>query len=303
MLIDSKSINITGAFSILALCLIMGANVVAIKISLMGVGVFTAAGIRFTMAALIILLWAVITGQKLVVNRKQAFQLLIISVIFIVQLSLFYLGLSKTYASRGSLLANIQPFFVLILAHFFINGDRINRRKIIGMMLAFCGVAFVLLQKGDINSDLRIGDGIILMAAFVWACNGVYTKRVLAGLKPFQVVLYPTLVAGPLFLLEAAVWDARMVSNINLDTILALLYQGVIVTSFGFVAWNAMLQRYGAVALHSFVFVMPMVGVILGGVILQEPITPNIGIAMILVATGILVVNSRSRRETQDFGF
>lgn len=292
-----------GSLSIVALCFIMGANVVAIKISLLGVGVFTAAGIRFTMAALLILLWAISTGQKLLVDRKQAFQLLIISVIFIVQLSLFYLGLSKTYASRGSLLANIQPFFVLVLAHFFITGDRMNRRKVIGMMLAFCGVAFVLLQKGDINSDLRIGDGIILMAAFVWACNGVYTKKILAGLEPFQVVLYPTLLAGPLFLLEAALWDARMVSSINLDIILALLYQGVIVTSFGFVAWNTMLQRYGAVALHSFVFVMPMVGVILGGVILQEPITPNIGIAMILVAAGILVVNSRSSKKTQDFGF
>lgn len=287
-----------GALFIAALCVIFGANVIAIKISLTGVGVFTAASIRFSMAALLILLWAVCTGQKLMVDRKQALQLLTIALVFIVQLSLFYKGLSKTHASRGSLLANMQPFFVLFLAHFFIAGDRMNRRKVLGMILAFCGVALVFFQKGDIDSDLRLGDGIILMAAFVWACNGVYTKKILDGLEPFQVVLYPALMAGPMFFLEAVLWDTQMVSNVNLDVILALLYQGVIVTAFGFIAWNTMLQRHGAVALHSFVFIMPMVGVILGGMVLQEPITSNIGIAMVLVVAGILVVNSKSRRET-----
>ena len=292
-----------GALLIIALCIMFGANIIAIKISMQGVGTFTAAGIRFSVAAMLILLWAVFTGQKLVVDRKQALQLLTISLIFVVQLSLFYKGLSKTYASRGSLLANMQPFFVLFLAHYFIAGDRMNRRKVIGMVLAFCGVAFVFFQKGDINADLRLGDGIVLMAAFVWACNGVYTKRILSGLEPFQIVLFQTLLAGPLFFLEAFLWDPEMVSNFNMDVFLALLYQGVIVTSFGFVAWNTMLQRYGAVALHSFVFIMPMVGVILGGLVLNEPITPNIGVAMFLVAAGIIVVNYRTRRKTQDFGF
>ena len=287
-----------GALYSAVLCGIFGANTVAIKMSLSGVGVFTAAGIRFTMAAVLIMVWAFCTGQKLLVDRKRAFQLAIISLIFVVQLSLFYKGLSLTHASRGALLANMQPFFVLFLAHFFIAGDRMNRSKVTGMVLAFCGVAFVFLQKSGTASNLRVGDSIILLAAFVWACNGVYTKKILVGLEPFLIVLYQTLLAGPLFLLEAALWDPQMVIHIDWRIIVALIYQGLITTAFGFIAWNTMLRRYGAVALHSFIFIMPITGVLLGGMILKEPITSNIGIAMVLVAAGIMVVNYKPRRET-----
>ena len=69
----------------------------------------------------------------------------------------------------------------------------------------------------------------------------------------------------------------------------AILYRGLITGSFGFVAWNALLQRYGAVSLHTFIFIMPVVGVLLGGLLLKEPITGNILIALALIGTGIFV--------------
>lgn len=279
------------------LCFIFGANTVAIKISLSGLGVFTTAGIRFGMAALIILAWAIATNQPLKIKKDQIHQLLLITIIFVVQLSLFYMGISKTHASRGTLLANIQPFFVLFLAHFFIPGDRITVRKSVGIIMAFTGVAFVLLDKSGVTSDLKMGDLIILAAAFVWACNGVYTKRLLAEMQPYQVVLYPTLFSAPFFFLGAFLSDEIMVSRLDPEIILAVLYQGLIATSFGFVAWNTLLQKYGAVSMHSFIFIMPIAGVLLGGLVLNEPITLNIVVALLLIVTGILIVNSRPKKE------
>ena len=201
------------------------------------------------------------------------------------------------YASRGALLANIQPFYVLFLAHFFIPGDQITRRKLVGMLLGFSGVAFVLLGRQASTSALRTGDVVILAAAFMWACNGVYTKRILTDLKPLQVVFYPALMSVPLFL--TAAWAANEFSTAHLDTTIlaALAYQGIINTAFGFVAWNTLLRQYGAVALHSFIFIMPITGVALGGVMLGEPITAHIFIALVLIVSGILVVNARTKKE------
>jgi drug/metabolite transporter (DMT)-like permease len=54
-----------------------------------------------------------------------------------------------------------------------------------------------------------------------------------------------------------------------------------------------MLQKYGAVALHSFVFIMPISGVALGGLVLGEPITPKIIVALALITSGILVVHRK----------
>jgi drug/metabolite transporter (DMT)-like permease len=122
------------------LCTLFGSNAVAIKMSFDGVGVFTTAGIRFSIAAIVIFFWASSTGQPLALKKGQVHQMLILSVLFWAQLSLFYLGLSKSNASRGTLLANLVPFFILFLAHFFIPGDRITRKKFFGILLGFGGI-------------------------------------------------------------------------------------------------------------------------------------------------------------------
>ena len=182
---QNKNLPFWAAAFTLLLCFLFGANAVAIKITLSGLGVFTTAGIRFSLASLAIFIWARATGQPFAVSRKQSPRLLVICLIFTVQLSLFYLGISKTNASRGTLLVNLQPFFILFLAHFFIPGDRITRRKFIGILLGFSGVAFVFLEKKGVTADLRFGDLIILAASFIWACNGIYTKRIINDFKPY----------------------------------------------------------------------------------------------------------------------
>jgi len=278
------------------LCALFGANAVAIKISLSGLGVFTTAGLRFSMASVAVFIWARITGRSFHIKKGQIHQLLIISMMFTVQLSLFYLGISKSNASRATLMVNLQPFFTLFLAHFFIPGDRITKRKTLGTMLGFAGVAFVFMEKKGVTADLQIGDLIILFAAFLWACNAVYTKRIIHAFKPFHMVLYPMIFSVPFFFLEGFVWDSTMIAHVNAKVFCALLYQGLVTASFCFVAWITLLQKYGAVALHSFIFIMPISGVLLGGLVLGEPITVNIIIALLLIVSGILLVNFKQKK-------
>jgi drug/metabolite transporter (DMT)-like permease len=88
-----------------------------------------------------------------------------------------------------------------------------------------------------------------------------------------------------------------MVSKLDFKIIGAVLYQSLITATFGFVTWNRLLQKYGAVALHSFVFIMPIAGVALGGLLLGEPITSKILIALALIVVGILIVHWRPKKE------
>ena len=283
------------------LCIIFGSNAVAIKISLDGLGVFTTAGFRFTIASIAVFLWAKTSGLSFKIRDGQLYQLFVITMIFTVQLSLFYLGLSKTNASRGTLVVNILPFFVLFLAHFFIPGDRITIRKITGMVIGFTGVAFVVFEKQSITAGFQIGDLIILAAAFLWACNIVYVKRIIDAFEAFHIVLYPMIFSVPFFFIEAFLWDTSMIAYVDLKILGSLLYQSLVTASFGFVAWNMMLKKYGATALHSFVFMMPVAGVVLGGIVLNEPITLNIIIALILVVSGIIIVNFKPKKPTTIF--
>jgi drug/metabolite transporter (DMT)-like permease len=137
---------------------------------------------------------------------------------------------------------------------------------------------------------------LILITAFLWACNTAYIKRVINAFDPFQIVLYPMIFSIPFFFLAGFIWDETMIGHVNLKVLGSLLYQGLLTGSFGFVAWNNMLQKYGVVSLHSFIFIMPIAGVFLGGVVLGEPITFNILLALLLIVSGIVVVNVKGKK-------
>lgn len=280
------------------LCGLFGANAVAIKISLTGLGVFTTAGVRFGIAAVVIFLWAVCTGKPLAVRKNQVHQLFILALFFFVQLSLFYFGQNKTTASHATLISNVLPFFVMILAHYFIPGDTINLKKISGLVLGFAGVLLLFFDNVALTGDALQGDLLILLAVLVWSCHVVYIKTIIDGFHPIQVTLYPISLAAPLFLLSGFLWDGEMVRFIDASIVKAMFYQTFVTASFGFVAWNTLIRRFGATALHSFVFIMPISGVFLGVTMLNEPLTTNLVGAIILVVTGLIVVNRRGARRT-----
>jgi len=299
--LSNQNIPFSAALFTGFLCTLFGANAVAIKYSFSGMGIFTAAGLRFSIAAAAIYLWARFTGRPFALRKGQLFQILIISIVFTLQLGLLYLGLGKTSASRGTLMVNLQPFFLLILAHWFIPGDRMTKKKILGLIMGAVGMALVFSGKKGVTADVQIGDLMILMTAFLWAVNTVYTKRIIHLFSPFQMVFYPMLFCIPFFLLAGFLWDVRMIANLDGKVLSALLYQSLATASFGFVAWNTMLLKYGAVALHSFIFIMPIAGVLLGGLILGEPITWELLLALALIVSGIVTVNFRSRKYAQLF--
>lgn len=276
--------------------ILFGANAVAVKISLSGLGVFTTAGLRFLIAAIAISLWAALTGQSLAINRQQLNQLFILSLLFVSQIALFYMGLNLTTASHGVLIGNLLPFVVLLLAHFYIPGDRITGRKVAGIVLGFCGVLFVVLDRQGASADIRLGDMIIFCAVMIWGTSAVYAKKISATIHPVIISLYPMFLAIPVFLFSGLLWDGAMVRAIDRNVVLSLLYQSLVTASFGFIAWNTLIKKYGATALHSFVFIMPISGVFFGIVLLDEPLTSHLLSAIFLIAAGIVVINGKRKK-------
>lgn len=286
----NHTLPLGASFFTVFLCMLFGANPVAVKISLQGLGALTTVGLRFSIAATTLLLWGLCTGKPLAVTRHQLVKLAPLALVFYIQLSLFYFGLNKTTASHGALIANVLPFMVMILAHFFIPGENITLKKVSGLIIGFTGVFLLFFDNVALTADALQGDLLILLAVLAWACNVVYIKSVIDGFHPLQITLYPMLLTTPLFLLSGFIWDGGMVRYLDTAIIQALLYQGL-TASFGFIAWNTMIRKFGATALHSFVFIMPVSGVILGVALLDEPLTTNLLGSIVLVALGLIQVN------------
>lgn len=273
------------------LCIVFGGNTVAIKFALTGLGPFTLAGSRFCLAALTLILWAKYKKIPLGLTPKQAGLILIQGCLFTCQLSCFHLGLSRTTASHGTLIVNVVPFLVLILSHFFIPGEKITLKKTFGIALGFSGVVLLFFDRPDLNADLRSGDLIILCAVTIWSASIVYLKRIIDHFNTIQVTLYPMIIAVPIFYAAGMIWDAPMVTGITPLVVGAVLFQAIITTCIGFVAWNSLLREYGATALYSFLFIVPLAGVFFGITLLDEPITGHLLGAVVLIIVGISVVN------------
>ena len=287
--------TLRAALLTICICIMFGGNTVAIKLALTGLGPYTAAGLRFALAALVIFFWAKYKNISLRLTKKQLKQVSILGAIFVCQLSCFYQGLARTTASHGVLIANVLPFFILILAHFFIPGDRINLKKAIGITLGFVGILFLLLDDQNLSADLKKGDMIVLCAVCFWSANAVFVKRVISDFHPVQITIFPMSIAIPFFFVAGVFWDSKMVTAVNGTVLAALFYQSVISAAIGFIAWNSLLQRFGATALHSFIFIMPVAGVIFSYLILGEPVTPYLAASMSFIAAGVIVVNFKKK--------
>jgi len=280
-----------------------GANAIAIKISVSGIGPLSAAGIRFLIASLAIFVWARATGRSFQVHRNQIYPLLVIFLIFFFQISLFYLGISRTNASRAVLISNLQPFFVLFLAHFFIPDDRITPRKVFGLLLGFVGVCLVFLEKEGVTEGFQRGDVLMVFSTSLWAVSAVYTKTVLHRLSPHFIAFYQMVLSVPLFFLCGLLWDQPMISSLSAQVVAAVLYQALVAAAFGFIAWNTLLQHHGAVILNSFNFILPIAGVFLAWWLLNEPLTVKILLALLLITAQMFVLYLEPKRRLLQFPF
>ncbi|HCY85519.1 MAG TPA: EamA/RhaT family transporter [Desulfobacteraceae bacterium] len=282
---------------VIFLCLLFGGNGVAMKFGYTGLGPFTSAGLRFSLAASLLVIWARYKAIPLRLDREQRRLIIPQSFLFVIQVSGFHLGLNHTTASHAALVANVLPFMVLILAHFFIPGDRITPKKSIGIIMGFIGVVVLFFDKTDLGTAVQSGDIIVLTAVLCWSVSAVYVKRIIHRFNAVQMTLYPMIFGIPFFFLGGWLWDTTMVAGVTPTVVKAILYQGTATAAFGFVAWNTMLQRYGATALHSFVFIVPLAGVSFGVLLLGEPVTSHLLTAIVCIVAGIIVVNYRKRKK------
>ncbi len=164
---------------ILFLACLWGGNSVAMKIALQDMPPIILAGLRFAIGALSISIWGKFKKIDLKLQKNDIYKLIPLSLIFVVQISTFNLGTKYTTAGRTSVLINTNPFFVAILAHFFMLDDRLSIRKLIGLIVAFIGVIIIFKDKIADNGSQIIGDAIILFSGFLFAVLAIYTKKLM----------------------------------------------------------------------------------------------------------------------------
>lgn len=274
---------------IVFLFLLWGGNVVAVKVGLRGLPPLSMAALRFILAGVFLAAWMHVQSVSFRLDRRDLFHHAANGISFTIQIALFYIGVKHTTASHASLLINSNPFFVLLLAHFFVAGDRLTPQKVMGLSLAFVGVAFLFADQ--IAGAGWLGNTLVVTSAALLGGRIVYVKRLIATMEPSQVVFWQMVVGVPLFLWASRLTEAGQPWQFSMEVTVAVLFQGIVVAGFCFLASTTLLRRHNPSTLSAYSFIIPLSGVALSHLFLGDPLTRNLLLSSALVAFGIALVN------------
>ena len=291
---SSRHLPVSAGLFLSFICFLWGLNAVSIKFSNQGMPPLMSAAIRSLVAGALVWAYARMKGRKVAFPPGQNRHALIIGFLFGMEFLFVYWGLAFTPASRSLIFLYTHVIWVALGAHFFLKDDRLTPVKFFGLVLAFCGVAAVFSARSpELPPSYWIGDLMELSAAIFWAATTLYVKHISqkVTLDHYQTLFAQLIYALPLLALGSFLFEFPVDLNLSPLVLASLFYQSVVVAFASFLIWFWLIHRHTVSRLASFTFMTPLFGVILGGLILDEPVTFLVWIGLACVAGGIYMVN------------
>jgi drug/metabolite transporter (DMT)-like permease len=289
-----RRLPLSAGLILVLLCFLWGAQAVSIKFSNQGMPPLMAGALRSLVAGILVWVYARMKGRAVAFPRGQTRHALVIGLLFGLEFLFVYWGLAFTPASRSAIFLYTHPFWVALGAHFFLKGDRLTPVKLLGLVLAFCGVAAVFQARSpELPRLYWVGDLMELFAAVSWAATTLYIKRTTekVSLDHFQTLFAQLIYSFPVMALGSVLFELPADLDLNRVVFAALVYQAVVVAFASYLVWFWLIHRHTVSRLAAFTFMAPLFAVILGGLVLDEPLTFLVWVGLACVAGGLYVVN------------
>jgi drug/metabolite transporter (DMT)-like permease len=287
-----SAIDPAAAALLVVLCAVWGGGQVAIKVGNQGISPLYHAAIRSAGAALLVWGWSAWRGIPLGRREGTAVYGATIAILFALEFVCIYWGFMYTTAARGVLFIYAAPFFVALGAHWLFPAERLHGTKIAGLIAAFAGLSLAFADGLRLPTHRELlGDVLELGGAALWATTTLIIKARGQTTSPPRTLFYQLAGSAVLLGALAALCGEPPVTRLTGPIVIAVLYQIVLVAFVSYLAWFWLLTRYPASHLHAYTFWTPLFGLVAGWLLLGDPVTPALVLAMACVAVGIYLVN------------
>ncbi len=264
-------------------------------------------GIRFLLAGLFMLPWCLLERAPIGITRFQWRPVLVMSALLFLQIGTFNIGGKWSTSSHASLFVNTYIFWVAGVEHFVTRTIRLGGRAILGLAIAGCGVAVLLMSTakpagaagGSLDTPTISGDLLLLLSGMILALKVLYTKDAVRHIAPGTVILWHDFLGAAMFFVASALTEPMPAVVPSWPTIWALLYGGFVVSGFCFAAHAWQLRTYGASQISVFSFMTPVFGVALGVLLRGDALSSWLLVCGVAVAVGITLVNLPEESEAE----
>lgn len=298
---DRKSHLDTLAITLIVLCCFLwGLNQVAAKAALPEVPPLWQAAARSVVGALLVWLWARFRGIPMFGRDDTLRGGLLAGVLFAAEFVCIFVGLQYTTASRMVVFIYISPFVVALGMPFIARAESLSRPQMVGLLIAFGGVAWAFAEgfsQPAAGAHQLLGDALGVLAGILWGATTLAIRgTALTAASAEKTLLYQLAVSGVVLTAAALLTGppAPALATLSLLAWSSMLFQVLVVTFFSYLVWFWLIRSYPATKLASFTLLTPVFGLLLGALLLGEPITTRLVVALAAVAAGIVLVNRRA---------
>ena len=280
---------------LLACCAFWGLQQILIKSSVAEMPPLWQATLRFAGATLMLWAWCAWRGIALFRHDGTLRAGLLVGGLFAGELVCIYLGLKYTTASRLTVFLYTSPFVVALLLPRFVVAERLRGMQWVGLSVAFGAVALAF-SEGFLHSEKQqlLGDALGLAAGALWGLTTLGIRTTLLATASAEKTLFyqlaVTAVVSPLVSLSLNEPWGWSYSNWAWTS---LFLQTAVGAFASYLAWMWMLRHYPATQMASFTFLTPVFALLFGVVLLNEPLSAQLVLALVGVAVGIVLVNRR----------
>ncbi|MCF8009268.1 MAG: DMT family transporter [Halanaerobiales bacterium] len=294
-------------FAVIA-CLLWGSAFPSLKVSYKLLDIDKAgpfvkmlfASYRFLLAAVMLLIFIIFKSgiKKLKLDKNDLKHLFFLGFIqTFVQYIFFYNGLANTTGVKASILVTSGIFFTVITSHFIYKDDKLNKLKIMGLILGILGVVVVNLNKADINFSFNFyGEGFIILSGVMSTIAIIYAKFLSKKISIMIITAYQMLFGSLLLFFISLLGTDYNILQFSTKSIILLVYLAFIsATAFGI--WYTLIKynKVGYITIYK--FIAPVSGVFLSAFfIIGETVTINAIFSLVMVSTGILTINMPQKK-------
>ena len=277
-------------FILVLLSLIWASAFFNIKIATYSYGPITIAFLRIFFGMIPVLLLCFYKKIKIEVFSKDWKWFAAIGVInLVIPFFLIAYGVQKVQSNLAAILMSTTPISATILAHLFIDKEKINLVKILGIILGFLGIVYLFSENLLINDENLFSALMILVGSTFYVIGGILTLKISHKKNEnvtASILIWGTIFVCPISLIIEQPWNL----NPSLESTLSLIYLGVFPTGVAWLLRFMILKRNGLVFQSQVAYLIPIFGVILGYLFLNELVTSKILISLFVVILGIYFV-------------
>lgn len=262
------------------------------------------AGIRFTIAGIMVIGYESIKNKKFVYPEKRAWKYVaaLASTQTVLQYVFFYMSLAYISGVEGSVLNASNTFFSILLAVFFFRFEKLTLRKVIGSIAGFTGVVLMVTGgslEGLISGVTLKGEGAMLLATFATALAGCLLKTFSKHADPVVLSGWQFFAGGIVMILIGTLAGGRLTVTTPLCIVL-IVYMGFI-SAGAYSLWGVLLKYNPVSTITILGFMNPVLSVLLSALLLGETREAFSGAtfgALALLAAGIIIVNIKAKKES-----